>query len=68
MVREVKAAPVDRAARVVAPAVLVDLADLMAAPAALVARKDAVVKVVLVDRADLADAVVERWMPSSTRS
>jgi hypothetical protein len=65
VVREVKAAPVDRAARAVAPAVL---ADLMAAPAALVALKDAVVKVVLVDRADLADAVVERWMPSSTRS
>jgi hypothetical protein len=65
VVREVKAAPVDRAARAVAPAVLGDLADLMADPAALVALKEAEARVVKVDRAD---AVVERWKPSSTRS
>jgi hypothetical protein len=62
VVREVKAVPVDRVAladkvgRAVVPAApAVD-------PAALVDLKDAVV---LVDRAD---AVVERWKPSSTRS
>lgn len=65
VVREVKAVPVDRVAladkvgRAVVPAApVVD-------PAALVDLKDAVVRVVLVDRAD---AVVERWKPSSTRS
>ena len=58
VVREVKAVPVDRVA-------LADKVGRAVVPAALVDLKDAVV---LVDRVDRADAVVERWKPSSTRS
>jgi hypothetical protein len=65
VVREVKAVPVDRVALADKVGRAVVPADPVVDPAALVDLKDAVVKVVLVDRAD---AVVERWKPSSTRS